>query len=122
MYNHNQLLYSKRICWFILISSLLFINCPSVMAITPVNKHAKKLTASKNNRQTKEPIYLLHWQGNRISTTAGVFITGDEITIIDENNVKDSFSAKPQRQTNSHKLHHVILKKDGRRLVQITIK
>ena len=124
MKHHYPFLCSKLLlCWLILLPGLTISYCPPVMAITPTHKQTKTLKTTKDKIQPKkEPIYLLDWQDNRISTTAGVFMVDDEITIIDDNNVKDSFSMKPQRQTNNHKLHRVILKKDGRRLVQITIK
>ena len=122
MKNHNQSLSFKMLGWFILLSCLFFTYCPSAMAITPMNKHPQKLTTSKKIQQKSQPIYLLDWQENRISTTAGVFMVDDEITIIDEHNVKDSFSSPPQPKSKSQKLHRVILKQEGRKLIQITIK
>ena len=118
----NQLLYSKQLCCLALLLSLFFIYCPSVMAMAPMNKHPKKLITTKHIQQTKKPIYLLDWQENKLSTTAGVFILNDEIEIIDENNVKETLSSAPKKQHKHHKLHRVFLKKEGRKLVRITIK
>ncbi len=118
----SQLLRFKWLYWFILISSLFFIYCSSAIAITLTKKHPKKLTSTKHIRQTNESVYLLDWQKNKLSTTAGVFMLNDEIEIIDENNVKEALSSEPRQRHNHHKLHRVILKKEGRRLVRITIK
>ena len=106
----------------ILLIAILFSFCPSAIAITPINEHPKKLTITRRKQQKTKPVYLLDWQENKLSTTAGDFMVDDEIEIIDENNVKEALSSESKQRHNRHKLHRVILKKEGRKLVRITIK
>lgn len=114
----------KISCWLFLFMGLFFSYSPSASAVT-TNRHSLSTpqlirTAGEIQRQA-EPIYLLDWQENRMVTTAGVFILNDNIEIIDRYNMRETFSLQQNKRHKSRKLHRVIIKKDGRRIIRITI-
>jgi hypothetical protein len=115
----------KLLGWAFLCMGLFFSYCPSAKAITPVrqlHKNRPTTPTTPENQQHKKPVYLLDWQGDRLVTTAGVFTLNHEIEIIDQNNIKALFSSQQKKEQNSRKLHRIIIKKSGRKIVRITIK
>jgi hypothetical protein len=109
----------------ILFTGLFFTYSLPASAMTANNRshHAlRKNTSNGKTQPQKKSVYLLDWQENKLTTTAGVFLLNDGIKIIDRNNMKETFSLQQNKRHKSRKLHRVIIKKDGRKIVQITIK
>lgn len=115
----------KISCWLFLFMGLFFSYSPSASAVT-TNRHPysalQATPATRKIQQQTKPIYLLDWQENKMITTAGVFILNNDIEIIDRNNIRISFSLQQKKRSTPRKLHRVIIKKTGRKIVQITIK
>lgn len=109
----------------ILFTGLFFTYSPPARAITTRNLSHHTLrnnAASVKTKPRKKSVYLLDWQGNKLTTTAGVFLLDDEIEIIDRNNIKETLSLQQKKRRAHRRMHRVIIKKSGRKIVRITIK
>ena len=98
--------------------------CSPAFAMTAGN-HSQGIVhnvPTHTSQQKNKPICLLDWQGNIMTTTAGVFIIDDSIEIVDPHNIKGSLAVQQKKRRSSRRLHRVMLEKKGRKIVRITIK
>ncbi|RLB68084.1 MAG: hypothetical protein DRH04_07175 [Deltaproteobacteria bacterium] len=110
---------------FIFFTGLFFTYSLPAVAMTP--KHQSHHTqqerlSTRRGPLQKKAVYLLDWQGNKLTTTAGVFLLNDEIEIIDKNNIRETLSLQQQKRRHLRRRHRVIIEKSGRNIVRITIK
>ncbi len=109
----------------IIFTGLIVTYIPSAVAITPEHQshHIQQVNlATGKGSLHKKPVYLLNWQGNKLTTTAGVFLLNDEIEIIDRNNIRETLSLQQKKGRHLRRMHRVIIEKSGRNIARITIR
>ena len=109
----------------VIFTGLIFTYILPAVAMTPKHQPHRiqqvSLVSGKRSVQ-KKPVYLLNWQGNKLTTTAGVFLLNDEIEIIDRNNIRETLSLQQKKRRHLRRMHRVIIEKSGRNIIRITIK